>query len=350
MDLEKFERDLRSFYKNSAAKEITKKVQDMLAHIHDEWEIPAENLTLHELKLLAEAIVENETQLLHDEVEELLAQKDRIERQLERKSDELQHLKYTIFNTIETAIPESSAQTRAKLHQIKLQSIDLFDMLSEMVESAIITTLEKNQDIEETIEEIAKDITYETLNEGVLSTIRIRKILSTILQTAIDISEASPNHAEEILRGTLRGMRNGLTRSIERFKKQLIYMPDEAKVLLIEDYEQLHAELPQIESLYGQIVTSLGNQSSASTQKLLNEVSDDIRYDMEELVHISKETVEVMRENLSHLAKEAMARSSQVLHSKTAKEAKRMGVQAWSTAKTAIDNAIKSAKDAIDKK
>ena len=36
--------------------------------------------------------------------------------------------------------------------------------------------------------------------------------------------------------------------------------------------------------------------------------------------------------------------------SETAKEAKRMGIQAWSSAKIAIDNAIKSAKERMDRK
>jgi hypothetical protein len=57
-----------------------------------------------------------------------------------------------------------------------------------------------------------------------------------------------------------------------------------------------------------------------------------------------------MRDQLSTLAKEAVARGSKVLNSDTAKEAKRMGVQAWGAAKSAIDTAIKSARERIDKK
>jgi hypothetical protein len=39
-----------------------------------------------------------------------------------------------------------------------------------------------------------------------------------------------------------------------------------------------------------------------------------------------------------------------VLKSHKAKEAKRMGIQAWGVAKSALENAIKTAKSAIDKK
>ena len=65
---------------------------------------------------------------------------------------------------------------------------------------------------------------------------------------------------------------------------------------------------------------------------------------MEELVHVSKETVGIMKERLNSIAKDALKRSSKVLQSPTAQEAKRMGVSAWSAAKMAIDSAIKSAK------
>ena len=345
MDLEKFERDLRTYYKKSRAHSIEKKVNSLLNNVEAEWKLQPDNMTLHELKILASTIIELETHKLSEDVEELLAQKERIERQLERKSDELQDAKYAIFDAIEGSLTECSPQTLSSIHQIKLQSIDLFDMLEEMIESAIITTLEKGHDIEETIEEITKEITYETLSEGTLNAIRIRKIISTILETAINVAEASPNKAKEVLRATLRGIRAGLIKAMERFKRQLLYMPDEAKMLLIEDYAHLEEELHQTDALFEQTILTLANQSSPTTRDLLEEINNDIRFDMQELVHISKETVGIMRERLSAVAKEAVERSSKVLQSNTAKEAKRMGVNAWSAAKTAIDSAIKSYKE-----
>jgi hypothetical protein len=350
MDIEKFERDVRAKYKRTRSQDMTKRVSSLLEHISDEWRIPPDSLSLHELKIMASAVIDHESAALHDEVEELLVQKERIERQLERKSDELHQKKYSAFDAIEKALSDSGASLGSQLHQIKLQTIDLFDILGEMVETAIITTLEKGHDIEETIEEILKEFTYETLSEGPLSSIRMRQIITTILQSAIDVSEATPNSAEAILRSTLRGIRNGLIKAIERFKQQLLYMPDEAKTLLVEDYPTLHGELQQADALFSQVVISLANQSTPDTKRTLDNVSSEIHFDMEELVHISKETVEVMREQLNTLAKEAVARGSKMLNSETAKEAKRMGVQAWSAAKAAIDTAIKSARERIDKK
>lgn len=349
MDMEKFERDIRSFYKKRKAKSLDKKVLSLADHIEQEWHIAKEDLKFQELKTIAETILEIETQALHDEVQDLLAQKEQIERQLEKKAIALQNAKYDVFNTIEEDIAADVPSVQRDLHQIKLQSIDLFDMLQEMVESAILTTLEKGHDVEETLKEISKDITYETLNEGVMSTVRIRKIVYTILQSAIGVAEATPNAAEEILRGTLKGIRTGLVHAIRDFKQQLQYVPEELKVSVLADYGDLD-ELKQTNLVFTQTIQSLSSSTDKSTEALLQKVSQDIHLDMDELILISKETVEVMKERFNAATKDALVRGSRALQSDKAKEAKRMGIQAFGAAKTALDNAIKTAKDKIEKK
>jgi len=349
MDIEKYERNIRNFYKKNSAASLNEKVTGVVAHIEEEWSIPKERLNFQELKTLAESVLEIETQNLHDEVQELLAHKEQIERQLERKSMELQNAKYAVFNALEANLGTDAPSLQRDLHQIKLQSIDLFDMLEEMVESAILTTLEKGYDIEETIKEIVKNITYETLNVGSMSTLRIRKIIYTILQSVISVAEATPNVAEDILRGSLRGIRSGLVKSIKEFKKQLQYMPDEVKTAVLKDYTDFD-ELNQVNLIFTQTIQSLSSTTDASTEAMLVKVSKDIHLDMDELIHISKETVEVMRDRLSNVTREAFERGSRALQSAKAQEAKRMGIEAWSAAKTALDSAIRTAKDKIEKK
>jgi hypothetical protein len=286
--------------------------------------------------VIANTVIAQETAQLQDELQELLAEKERIERQIDRKREAFQESKYQVFNAIESNFQDSSSQLKAQVHQVKLQSLDLFDMLTEMVESAIITTLEKGHDVEETIREFTKDITYETLSEGPLSSIRIRKVISTILHVSADIAEASPSQAEEILRGTLRGIRSGLVRTLSRFKKQLIYMPDEAKSELFDGDEPL-----KVDQLFTQVIQDVSLDTTKSCSATINKITKEIYYDMQELVELSKETIEVMKDRIV---------KSKMLNSKTAQEAKRMGISAWSSAKTAMNSAIKSAKEKMDTK
>ena len=351
MNIEQFERDIKSSYKSIKTDSLQDKIQKLLGHVETEWNIDSKKLTLHELKIIASTVIDAETLNLHNELEELLAQQDQIQRRIDKKSHELQTSKYDLFNTLEEALSDAPKQTVLKLHQIKLQSIDLFDMLSETVESAILTALEKNDnDIDETIEEVIKEITYETINEGPLNSIRIRKILSSLIQTAVDVAEATPNQMSTILKSTLKGARTGLVKSIDRFKQQLLYMPDEAKTILLSDYDHTYDELIHTDTVFKQVISSISQANSAQTKKSLEEITGNMKYDLEELMHISKETVDVMKDRFSLLKKDAFQRGSKVLKSQKAQEAKRMGIQALGVARSALENAIKSAKNAIDKK
>ncbi len=327
-----------------------KSIEKRVAHALKDAKVKPEGLSLNEMKILADTFVEEETHVLKEDVEKLLEQKEAIERALHKKSEDLQLTKYTVFNALEDQFKDSKAIHM--LHQIKLQSIDLYDMLSEMVESAIITALEKDTDgdLNDSIKEVIKDLTYESIKEGSLNTIRVRKILSTILATTIEIAEATPTKAEEILSATLKGMRSGLIKSIDRFKQRLAYMPVEAKHILIEDYDTIIEDLNQTDTLFSQIIITQASQSSQLIRKILLELNKEMRYDLEELVLISKETADIIKEKFSNFAKIAVKKADVALHSPKAQEAKKMGIQAWEVARAALGNAIKSAKDAIDKK
>lgn len=315
-------------------------------------EIEFKGLPLAEVKNITTSIIEQKTKNLKDELNNLLVQKEQLDIAIEKKTLELQEAKYAIFDEIESHIDKNDTSSLAKLHQAKLQSIDLYDVLSETVESAIITALEKSKDSEAAymIEEIIKDLTYETIKEGTLNTLRVRKILSTILHTSVDVAEASPNFLEEILEATLRGMRSGLMASIDRFKKRLAFMPLEAKHILIEDYDTIMQDLNQTDMLFSQVVQNIANDSDVTTKKVLLDINKKMHYDLEELVHISKETAIVMKDRFSDLAKKAVKKADDALHSNTAKEAKKIGTQAWGIAKVALGNAIKTAKNAIEPK
>ena len=351
MDVEKLQRDLKVSY-NTKLETIEDRVESIVTHVSTEWNIQANRLTQHEIKTLSDTILHIETKTLHEELEALLTQKEQIERMIERKSQELQESKYQIFDALEHQLQSEDKEALAKLHQVKLQTIDLYNLLSEIVESAIITALEKDQDsdIKASIEEVIKDITYESIKEGSLNTIRIRKILSTILQATIEIAEATPVKAQDILTPTLKGMRAGLILAIKRFKQRLAFIPIEAKHILIEDYDTIIEDLNQTDALFLQVVQTQANESSSAINKTLTEINLDMKYDLEELLRISRETADVMRERFSSIAAQAVKKADKALNSPKGIEAKRIGKQALGIAKTALGSALKSAKDVIEPK
>lgn len=349
MDLETFKRDIKTRYKSLSSSSMDRKIETIITAVNEEWALQPTTLSLSELKVLSAALLEEETAELQDALEDLMAQKERIERQISRKRDDLQHLKYTLFNALEKYMGDDTAQLE-KLHHIKLQSIDLLDLLEEMIESAIITTLEKGSDIEETLHEIIKEITFETLNANVLNAVRIRRILSSILQSALNVAQASPNQANIILRGSMLGIRSALHKSIEKFRLYLLYVPDEVKALYRQEYQLIEDELGQIHTLFDQIIHALSKHNSPDMIEKLTTIGAEIRFDTEELAILSHETVELLRSRLSRLKQGMSDRGNKLLNSASAQEAKAMGARAWSVAKAAMNDAIKGAKEAMDKK
>ncbi len=335
MDLEQLQRDLRNRYRHQKMDDLGARAQDLVSYVEEEYGIAPSGLSQQEIRLIAQTILDAETRQLQEELEDLLVQKERIDRQVERKSGQLQEEKHAVFNILDDIVGTASPQTFAALHQVRLQSIDLFDMLEEMVETAIITTLEKTQEIEETIEEISREITYETLNEGPLETGRIRRVLGSILHSAVGVGEATPNRAEEILRGTLRGARSGLVKAIHRLKKQLLFMPEELKLT-----ESMPTELLRSDSLFTQIIQDEALRCGNESRELLEKLSREIRYDLSELVEVSRETVEIMKDQLSQVLQR-----SKLLNSRTASEAKRMGISAWLSAKSVLGGALHNTKE-----
>lgn len=347
MNLETLKRDIKNHYRHLTTGDIDTKVSSLIDALNSEWAMSSHGLSLQELKIFASAILEEEGHSLHDELEDLITQKERLERQILRKSEELQHLKYSLFDALEKHLGNSDEMLE-KLHQVKLQSVDLLDILEEITESAIITTLEKGSDIEETLHEIIKEITFETLNANVLNAVRIRRILASILQSAINIAEATPNQADTIFRGTLHGIRSALIKSIEKFHQYLLYVPDEVKALYRDEYKTIETELDRIDTLFSQIFHSLKSHNSASIVQHLERISHETSSD--ELSNLSKETVELLRNRLSKIKRGVTMRGTKLLHSKSAQEAKAIGVRAWSVAKSTMQGAIKGAKEAMDKK
>jgi len=308
-----------------------------------------DTLSLEALKALTLDLLKEESLVLHNELEELMAQKEKIERQIARKSEELQQFKYSFFDILEKMFSDNE-NVMEKLHQIKVQSVDLLDILEEMVESAIITTLEKGSDTQETLHEIIKELTFQTLNANVLNAVRIRRIFSSILQSAINVAEATPNQAEPILRGTLLGIRSALHKSIEKFRQYLLYLPDEIRALYRKEYQLIEDELEQIHTLFGQIVHGLSKHNSPAIIEQLTAIGAEVRLDSDELSILSQETAKLLQGKLSKLRQEVTERGAALLNSNSAQEAKAMGKRAWSVAKSTMEGALKSAKEAMEKK
>ncbi len=104
-----------------------------------------------------------------------------------------------------------------------LFDIELLGILKETAESAFLTTLEKGLDVELTSSEIAKNLVYNAICEADFQKTRILQISRIILNSAFELSNESIIYAKALCLGVIRGVQEGISLGIEKFKATLTY-------------------------------------------------------------------------------------------------------------------------------
>ena len=129
-----------------------------------------------------------------------------------------QTIKATItdtFHVLEAHIAAMQDDTKANalsaLNDAKLRGIEMLGILKETTQEALLTTLEKGNDISDTIYEITKNLSFQAICEGELTKQRIIDIASTVISAGIDIADEDLGHAKVILDGSINGVKEGIT-------------------------------------------------------------------------------------------------------------------------------------------
>jgi len=107
MNSEKLERYLLDKCANIETLDNNKQTEvigGVIEYLKSEWELDISRLRSSELKALSSALLTQATKTLNEELQELLLQKERIERQLNKKSHALQSKKHQLFGTIESQL------------------------------------------------------------------------------------------------------------------------------------------------------------------------------------------------------------------------------------------------------
>lgn len=303
---------------------------------------------------LVKTSLDKATHKQSEHIQELLAEKERLEQEIKHQTHKLQELRHTTFAEIEEALQSCYGELESDhiktLTQLQLQSVDILDLLREIAESAFIAAIESNDNIEASFREITRDLTYKTLRDGYLTLERAQMVVETIIGVAADLAEATPTLADPILRGSVYGSKKGLTQAITLFKEQFVFLPDQLAPRQVKSMRQTYDDLHSTATLFIQAIHHQADLRETFIKEKMYYILERMRPELSELVNISKETLLLVGEKLSKLGKKAVTKGEKVLHSKAAIGAKRMGHNVWDVAKGALGGAINTAKDAIDKK
>lgn len=310
---------------------------------------------------------------------EKIYEKERLEREIRAQKESIYQTIGATYETIES-VATNNESIKTAINDVKLRGIEMLGILKETTEEALLRTIERGSDIEETTSVIAKNIVYQAIDEGDFKRARFLQIAKSVLEVAIDIADSDHAHAKSILRGSIHGTKEGITKAVEVFKNTLQFAPKESDIICEDDLSTTKKELGDIEDEFiallhdfvakhsGIVATIIDellkkelDNSFAKLQRLTNEARDTITKRIEELKenasYVEKELkekasikMETWRENVEELEKKATQKVEELKKSTQSKkvqdDAKKLGDRAWEVAK----ELMKNAKDVINKK
>ncbi|MBP9492942.1 MAG: hypothetical protein KBE79_07025 [Sulfurospirillum sp.] len=307
-------------------------------------------------------------------------EKEQLEKSIFTQKQQIRSTIASSFDILEQHIAKLPSDTQEAallaLHDAKLRGVEMLGILKETAQEALLTTLEKGSDIEDTIYEITKNLSFQSISEGALTKARILDISRTIIESAMDIADEDLGNAKAILEGTINGVHDGVTKTIEKFKNDLKYAPTEEMEGLAEtDLSLLRKELLKIDEQFIIQLEALASQTEGISNQIIHEITADMNSSAARIRRAANEAKEVITERIDHLKAEAEKKfvvlrkdveefekkaSSKMesfkqfdFESEKAKQiavdAKKLGFRAWEVAKSMMDGAVKGAKDAMKK-
>lgn len=308
-------------------------------------------------------------------------EKERLEKSIKEQKDSIKSTIIGTFNTLETHLKKLdeivAKESLKSLHDTKLRGIELLGILKETTSEAFLTALEKAQEVESAIFEIAKSITYQTINEGNFSKNRLLEVANSVLEVAIEIAHEDHGNAKSLLNGSIHGSKEGITKAIEKFKNDIQFAAEEIEDILGKDLSTIKKELIGIEDdfvklvknsanstdgISAQIITDILdtdlNSSSAKIKRALNEASETLGEKIDELKNSSYKDSKFIKKAEKKLGEFEEVASKKVGEirsyefenervKKATKKAKKLGNRVWIVTKGAIKGAIKGAKEGM---
>jgi len=322
----------------------------------------------------------------------MIYEKEQLEKSISAQKLQIRTTVAETFSVLEAHITHMQPETRENaltaLHDAKLRGIEMLGILRETTQEALLTTLENGIDIADMIHEITKNLSFQTIAEGGdFTKQRIIDISNTIITASADIADEDLGHAKNILEGSINGVREGITKAIDKFKNDLKYAPTESMEGLLEtDLSELRKELSRVDEQFITLLEVIASQSEGISASLIKEMIKERNSSTAKIKRAANDAKEVISERIELLKAEASvfektfkSRAERKLESlkndvnkfekkasekvesikqfefenETAKhvaqEAKKLGFRAWEVAKNMMDGAVKGAKDVMKK-
>ena len=279
---------------------------------------------------LKRAICDEEEQYLY----KLIYEADKLKKQIFSQRAEMKNAVSSGFEAIENSVKDGKFDEKdeilASLNDVLINELDMKGILKESSELAFISVIENGLDIKETAHEVAKNIVFMSINDGEFKKSRILQIAKIVVSRAILVANESKIYSGELICGAVSGANDGILKSIEKFKDNLNFAPDE----VVANLEDTKNEIPQIQPQFALLLKEFHAKAdepakgalqrvldeefggyAGKFKKISNELSDQISAKIEELdlENRYKEIAKIGNEKFEELKKEFNEKSSKFI-------------------------------------
>lgn len=245
---------------------------------------------------ITSAATESKEQFLY----KLIYEKERIQKQIDEQIYEIKRTIQGSLESIEEHIKSQEFEDKDKIlnaiDDAMLCDLQMLGILRETTESAFLTTIEKGEDVKDTTCEIAKNIVYGAINEGVFSKIRFLEIAEVVIESAVNIANEDHGFAKDLITGAVNGSRDGILKAIEKFKDEMKFSPDSENLIksakelvkIEDDFVVMLRNLMQrsddpAASIISDLLENTLDSYMAKFKRMQNEIGDQLAIRLEEL-------------------------------------------------------------------
>lgn len=304
------------------------------------------------IKALIKAKIQKDESTLYALINELGILRNKIETQKNAIKNEVSQTFYELKQSIDSS--DFGKQISSSIDDAFLFEVEILGILKETAESAFITTLEKGEDIELTIGEIAKNLMYSAVCEANFHKENILQSSKIILNSAFELANEYKNLADELCIGVVKGTQEGIGLGVEKFKtsfhycaleedlnlkeKELIDLEDEFIALLkamAKDYDNPVAQILKnllendLDTLFAKF-KRLMSESRAQIVLSINELKKKPKVD--DFSRLTQSKLNVFKKEISDLEKVV----SEKYKDFNTTQAKKLGISLWEKAKGLI--------------
>ena len=208
------------------------------------------------------AFIQDEEEYLY----RLMSEKERISRQILTQKNEIKDQMFDTFNALEMRFANtkisSNLTIKRALNEKMLDETIMKEYLSEISETAFLSAIENNEslstDVQEKISQIAEKIVYIATCESEFNREIFAKIITIVINEAVNVANASQIYATELIEGAVLGANLGLKKAVEKFKNdhkfspiapsEQLFNPDDETIKVLKNL-QISASNPAKERL-----------------------------------------------------------------------------------------------------